>query len=124
MFAAILVIMVLPVTDLGRSKGLQFRPLSRNIFWLFGITLLGLIKIGAEHAEPPFITVGQILTSIYFLTLSLLMLIISTAGNTLSDIAALKFREEALSHEKEITLDYLSGGKLSNTSSVNKVQKS
>lgn len=27
MFSAILAIMLLPLTDLGRSKGLQFRPL-------------------------------------------------------------------------------------------------
>jgi ubiquinol-cytochrome c reductase cytochrome b subunit len=32
MLAAILIIMLLPITDLGRSKGLQFRPLSKFVF--------------------------------------------------------------------------------------------
>ena len=33
MFAAILAIMLLPITDLGRSKGFQFRPLSKFVFF-------------------------------------------------------------------------------------------
>ena len=32
MFSAILAIMLLPVTDLGRSRGLQFRPFSKIAF--------------------------------------------------------------------------------------------
>jgi ubiquinol-cytochrome c reductase cytochrome b subunit len=32
MFSAILIILILPVTDLGRSRGLQFRPISKLMF--------------------------------------------------------------------------------------------
>jgi ubiquinol-cytochrome c reductase cytochrome b subunit len=32
MFSALLIILILPITDLGRSRGLQFRPLSKIIF--------------------------------------------------------------------------------------------
>ncbi len=32
MLTAILIILILPITDLGRSKGLQFRPLSKLAF--------------------------------------------------------------------------------------------
>ena len=35
MFSAILIILILPITDLGRTKGLQFRPLSKIIFYVF-----------------------------------------------------------------------------------------
>ena len=45
MFAAILAIMLLPITDLGRSKGLQFRPLSKLGFWIFVAKFLNLNEI-------------------------------------------------------------------------------
>jgi hypothetical protein len=32
MLAAILIILALPVVDLGRTQGLQFRPLSKVVF--------------------------------------------------------------------------------------------
>jgi ubiquinol-cytochrome c reductase cytochrome b subunit len=32
MFSAILIILILPITDLGRSRGLQFRPISKLMF--------------------------------------------------------------------------------------------
>jgi ubiquinol-cytochrome c reductase cytochrome b subunit len=32
MLMAILIILILPITDLGRSKGFQFRPLSKIMF--------------------------------------------------------------------------------------------
>lgn len=66
MFAAILAIMLLPITDLGRSKGLQFRPLSKFAFWIFVANFLILMKLGACHVETPFIELGQISTILYF----------------------------------------------------------
>ena len=55
MFSAILAIMLLPVTDLGRSKGLQFRPLSKIVFYIFVANFLVLMSLGAKHVESPFI---------------------------------------------------------------------
>ena len=66
MFAAILAIMLLPITDLGRSKGLQFRPLSKLAFLVFVVNLLILMKLGACHVETPFIELGQLSTVLYF----------------------------------------------------------
>jgi len=66
MLAAILIIMLLPITDLGRSKGLQFRPLSKLGFWIFVANFLILMKLGACHVESPFIELGQISTVLYF----------------------------------------------------------
>ena len=39
--------MLLPITDLGRSKGIQFRPLSKIVFWVFVANFLILMKLGA-----------------------------------------------------------------------------
>ena len=66
MFSAILAIMLLPVTDLGRSKGLQFRPLNKIAFYIFVANFLVLLQLGAKHVESPFIEFGQISTVLYF----------------------------------------------------------
>jgi ubiquinol-cytochrome c reductase cytochrome b subunit len=39
MFSAIFAIMLLPITNLGRLKGFQFRPLSKRIFWVFVVNI-------------------------------------------------------------------------------------
>ncbi|KAK4638720.1 apocytochrome b (mitochondrion) [Podospora bellae-mahoneyi] len=86
MFAAILAIMLLPITDLGRSKGLQFRPLSKFAFWVFVVNFLILMKLGACHVETPFIELGQISTALYFGHFIIIVPIISLIENTLVDL--------------------------------------
>jgi len=86
MFAAILAIMLLPITDLGRSKGLQFRPLSKLAFWIFVANFLILMKLGACHVESPFIELGQISTVLYFSYFVLIVPVISLIENSLIDI--------------------------------------
>ena len=67
MFSAILIIMIMPFTDLGRSRGLQFRPLSKIDFFIFVANFIFLMVLGAKHVESPFIELGMICTSLYFL---------------------------------------------------------
>jgi len=86
MLSAILAIMLLPITDLGRSKGLQFRPLSKFAFWVFVINILILMKLGACHVETPFIEVGQLSTALYFSYFVIIVPAISLIENTLVDI--------------------------------------
>nr|NP_074920.2 apocytochrome b [Podospora anserina] len=86
MFAAILAIMLLPITDLGRSKGLQFRPLSKFAFWVFVVNFLILMKLGACHVETPFIELGQLSTALYFGHFIIIVPIISLIENTLVDL--------------------------------------
>ena len=86
MFAAILAIMLLPITDLGRSKGLQFRPLSKIVFWIFVANFLILMKLGACHVETPFIELGQISTVLYFGYFVLIVPVISLIENSLIDL--------------------------------------
>jgi ubiquinol-cytochrome c reductase cytochrome b subunit len=87
MFSAILAIMLLPVTDLGRSKGLQFRPLSKFAFWAFVVNFLILMKLGACHVETPFIELGQLSTALYFGYFLLIVPAISLIENTLMDLS-------------------------------------
>jgi ubiquinol-cytochrome c reductase cytochrome b subunit len=66
MFSAILILLVMPFTDLSRSRGIQFRPLSKIAFYVFIANFLILMQLGAKHVESPFIEFGQISTIIYF----------------------------------------------------------
>ena len=78
--------MLLPITDLGRSKGLQFRPLSKLGFWIFVANFLILMKLGAWHVESPFIEFGQISTVLYFSYFIIIVPVISLIENTLIDL--------------------------------------
>jgi ubiquinol-cytochrome c reductase cytochrome b subunit len=85
MFSAILAIMLLPITDLGRTKGFQFRPLSKFSFWIFVFNFFILMKLGACHVESPYIELGQISTILYFSYFIIILPIISIIENTLID---------------------------------------
>ena len=87
MFAALVVIMILPVTDLGRSKGLQFRPLSKIAFYIFLANFLVLMQIGAKHVETPFIEFGQLSTLLYFSHFVIITPVLSLLENTLVDLS-------------------------------------
>jgi ubiquinol-cytochrome c reductase cytochrome b subunit len=91
MFSAILAIMLLPVTDLGRSKGLQFRPLSKFAFWVFVVNLLILMKLGACHVETPFIELGQVSTALYFSYFAIIVPAVSLIENTFTDLSYYDF---------------------------------
>nr|YP_009317068.1 apocytochrome b [Pestalotiopsis fici]AOW71167.1 apocytochrome b [Pestalotiopsis fici] len=86
MFSAILAIMLLPITDLGRSKGLQFRPLSKIAFYIFVANFLVLMSLGAKHVETPFIEFGQLSTVLYFGHFAVIIPVISLVENTLVDL--------------------------------------
>ena len=49
MFSAILILLALPFTDLSRSRGIQFRPLSKIAFFIFVGNFLVLLQLGAKH---------------------------------------------------------------------------
>jgi ubiquinol-cytochrome c reductase cytochrome b subunit len=90
MFSALLIILILPITDLGRSRGLQFRPLSKAAFWAFVANFIILLILGAKHVEFPFIELGQISTGLYFAYFLFVVPIISVIENTLMDIGSFK----------------------------------
>jgi ubiquinol-cytochrome c reductase cytochrome b subunit len=86
MFSALLIILILPITDLGKSKGLQFRPISKIAFYIFAVNFLVLMSLGAKHVEFPYIQLGQISTIVYFVYFIIIVPILSIIENTLIDL--------------------------------------
>lgn len=83
MFSAIIILLIMPFTDLGRSRGLQFRPLSKFAFYIFVANFLILMQLGAKHVESPFIEFGQISTVLYFSHFLLIVPLVSLLENSL-----------------------------------------
>lgn len=88
MFAAILALLLLPVMDVSRSRGMQFRPLSKIAFYAFVANFLILMQLGAKHVESPFIEFGQISTLLYFSYFTLIIYIITLIENTFIDVSS------------------------------------
>lgn len=86
MFSAILALLVMPFSDLSRSRGLQFRPLSKIAFFVFVANFLILMQLGAKHVESPFIEFGQISTVLYFSHFLIIVPLISLLENSLVDL--------------------------------------
>ena len=108
MFSAILILLAMPFTDLSRSRGIQFRPLSKIAFFIFLGNFLILMQLGAKHVESPFIEFGQISTVIYFSYFLILVPVLSLIENSIIEtnnmIFNLNKRSYSTSRPKSKTL--------------------
>jgi ubiquinol-cytochrome c reductase cytochrome b subunit len=86
MFSAILILLAMPFTDLSRSRGIQFRPLSKIAFYIFIGNFLILMQLGAKHVESPFIEFGQISTVLYFAHFLAIVPFLSLLENSLIEL--------------------------------------
>ena len=75
MFSAILILLILPFLDLGKLRGMQFKPYGRVVFNIFFANFFILMVLGAKHVESPFIEFGQISTAIYFIFFNIISLL-------------------------------------------------
>jgi ubiquinol-cytochrome c reductase cytochrome b subunit len=76
----------MPFSDLSRSRGIQFKPLSKIVFYIFVSNFLILMQLGAKHVESPFIEFGQISTILYFSYFLIVVPLITCIENTLIDL--------------------------------------
>jgi ubiquinol-cytochrome c reductase cytochrome b subunit len=87
MLSAILILLVMPFVDLSRSRGIQFRPLSKIVYYVFIANFLILMQLGAKHVESPFIEFGQISTALYFAHFLIITPFVTLLENSLIDLA-------------------------------------
>ena len=88
MFSALVIILILPIVDLGKSRGSQFRPYTGLAFFVFVANFICLDILGAMHVENPFIVMGQLSTSLYFLFFILVIPMVSILENTLGYLSS------------------------------------
>lgn len=86
MFGSLIILTILPLTDLGYTKGLQFRFFTKLVFFFFVANFLVLMVLGAKHVETPYIEIGQVATVLYFSTFLIFIPIASLIENTLIDL--------------------------------------
>lgn len=77
LFAALLILFILPLTTKFIKQSTSFYPINQIIFWILVRSWAILTWIGGRPVEDPFILIGQSFTVIYFLYYILNPIIIS-----------------------------------------------
>jgi len=90
MFGSLLILLILPIVDVSRQRGSQFRPAMKVAFWFFVFNFFILMWIGSQHPNEPFVFIGQVSTFFYFAWFVVIIPIIGLIENTLIDIATEK----------------------------------
>nr|YP_009244929.1 cytochrome b [Metaphire guillelmi]AMO27053.1 cytochrome b [Metaphire guillelmi] len=67
LFAAIVVMFIMPMTTMSSKRSLSFYPMNQLLFWVFVTSWAVLTWIGGRPVEDPYITIGQTFTSLYFM---------------------------------------------------------
>lgn len=66
MFGAVLVLFVLPWLDRSNVRSARYRPLFRNLFWVFLLNCFVLGWIGGKPPEGVYLIIGRLATLYYF----------------------------------------------------------
>jgi ubiquinol-cytochrome c reductase cytochrome b subunit len=91
MFGSLLILLILPITDLSRIRGMVFRPAMKLFFWAFVVNFFILMWIGSQHPNTPYVEIGQISTAFYFAWFIIIVPMIGVIENTLMDLV-IKFK--------------------------------
>nr|AMO26962.1 cytochrome b [Amynthas sp. 1 LZ-2016] len=81
LFAAIVVMFIMPLTTMSNKRSLSFYPMNQLLFWILATSWAVLTWIGGRPVEDPYITIGQTFTSLYFLYFILNPLSMNTWDN-------------------------------------------
>ncbi|MFC3229608.1 cytochrome b N-terminal domain-containing protein [Marinibaculum pumilum] len=73
MFGAIFVLFLLPWLDTSRVRSAKFRPIFKQVYWIFAIDCLILGYVGAQPPEGIWIVIGRLATAYYFLHFLILL---------------------------------------------------
>ena len=87
MFGSLLILLILPLTDVSRIRGAKFRPIMKFAFWSFVVNFIILTWIGSQHPNAPYVEIGQIATAFYFSWFIIIVPLIGLMENTIFDVA-------------------------------------
>lgn len=87
MFGSLLILLILPITDVSRIRGSTFRPIMKFFFWAFVVNFVILMWIGSQHPDTPYLEIGQGATAFYFAWFIIFIPLVGLIENTLMDIA-------------------------------------
>nr|AIG52835.1 cytochrome b [Ctenotus inornatus] len=80
---SILILMFVPALHTSKQRGNAFRPFSQALFWALVSNIIILTWIGGQPVEDPFIIVGQIASTTYFIIFLILMPAVAKMENLL-----------------------------------------
>nr|AIG53353.1 cytochrome b [Ctenotus schomburgkii] len=80
---SILILMLAPMLHTSKQRGNAFRPFSQILFWTLVSNIIILTWIGGQPVEDPFIIIGQIASTTYFIIFLILMPTVAKMENTL-----------------------------------------
>ena len=78
MFAAIVVLFLLPWLDTSRVRSARYRPIYRIFFWFLVICVIILGIVGAKPPEGMWLVIGQLSTAYYFLHFLVILPVLGT----------------------------------------------
>ena len=76
LFASIMILFLVPWLDTSRVRSARFRPIFRQLFWLFAIDCVVLGIAGAKPAEGIWLVIARIATVYYFVHFIVLLPIV------------------------------------------------
>nr|BCO16450.1 cytochrome b [Pachydactylus punctatus] len=83
LIASISILFLIPLLHNAKQRSSTFRPAAKLMFWTIVANILALTWIGALPVEPPFIAIGQNISTTYFLILLIIIPITNKIENKL-----------------------------------------
>nr|AIG53009.1 cytochrome b [Ctenotus inornatus] len=80
---SILILMFVPALHTSKQRGNAFRPFSQALFWALVSNIIILTWIGGQPVEDPFIIIGQIASTTYFIIFLIVMPAVAKMENSL-----------------------------------------
>nr|AIG52952.1 cytochrome b [Ctenotus hanloni] len=80
---SILILMLAPLLHTSKQRGNAFRPFSQALFWALVSNIIILTWIGGQPVEDPFIIIGQIASTTYFIIFLILMPAVAKMENSM-----------------------------------------
>nr|BAM14871.1 cytochrome b [Ichthyophiidae sp. KUHE 33640]BAM14907.1 cytochrome b [Ichthyophiidae sp. BORN12927] len=78
---SILVLFTVPMLHTSKQRAMTFRPATQTMFWLIVANMAILTWIGGQPVEEPFIMIGQISSTLYFMLFIIIMPLTGLAEN-------------------------------------------